>query len=484
MNDIEIRKISIVDLDADAIVNAANEALAAGGGVCGAIFRAAGYKELQAACDVFAHCDTGDAVITPGFKLKAKYVIHAVGPRWRDGKHGESERLKRAYQKSLELAVVNHCHSIGFPLISAGIFGYPVDLAWYTALSACKEFLNDHPDAELHVIFAVLDNEILKLGKKNLVRSGASVYKIAEKSDWKTCDMPGQHDTFILDRAFTPQQMAALHHGNIPREMEDKWFWYMEGDALYAHRSWTGHCIYRIDFKEDGHHFVTVNRDPEQYKCKSIEEDKVSLNKLLDWWSQPAYDYYHEWLSETVDTLKKAGKIKNKLKINEKTVDAVYFHKPDEPHGFLSNWYPSPFDLDGIHFTSVEQYIMYSKCKLFGDEDSASAVMATDDVEKQQTIGRKATGYIGSVWAGARQMVAFRGLMAKFSQNEDLKKQLLDTEDAYLVECARSDKVWACGISLYDDKRFDASNWDGQNILGFALMEVRNQIQVKNNTVI
>ena len=140
-NTIEIRKISITDLDTDAIVNAANEALAAGGGVCGAIFRAAGYKELQAACDIYAHCDEGDAVITPGFKLKAKYVIHAVGPRWGGGKYNESHRLASAYKKALELAVVNQCHSIGFPLISAGIFGYPVDGAWYVALHACSEFL-------------------------------------------------------------------------------------------------------------------------------------------------------------------------------------------------------------------------------------------------------------------------------------------------------------------------------------------------------
>jgi ribA/ribD-fused uncharacterized protein len=74
-------------------------------------------------------------------------------------------------------------------------------------------------------------------------------------------------------------------------------------------------------------------------------------------------------------------------------------------------------------------------------------------------------------------MVVYRGLLAKFSQNEDLKKKLIDTGDAYLVECARTDKIWTCGIKLDDDRRFDASNWDGQNILGFALMEVRNQLK-------
>lgn len=307
---IEIQKISIVDLDTDAIVNAANEALAAGGGVCGAIFRAAGYQELQAACDKFAHCNTGDAVITPGFKLKAKFVIHAVGPRYRDGKHGEPERLQSAYKKALELAVQNKCHSIGFPLISAGIYGYPVRNAWYEALYACKEFLDGLKDYELKIIFAVLDNGILEEGKKMLLQTGASVYKTAEKDDWKTCEMPGQHDSFIMGRSFTAAQMERLRHGNIPQGMEDKWFWYMEGDTLFAHRSWTGHCIYIVEFRPDGKQVVTVNRDPEQYKCTRIEEDIESLNKLLNWWTQSNYDYYHEWLAESFDMMNKTGKMK------------------------------------------------------------------------------------------------------------------------------------------------------------------------------
>ena len=121
MSTIAIRKIGITDLDTDAIVNAANDGLWAGSGICGAIFRAAGHEQLQAACDRIGHCDTGSAVITPGFRLKAKYIIHAVGPRWKDGKHKEPELLYGAYYKSLELAADNNCRSIGFPLISAGI---------------------------------------------------------------------------------------------------------------------------------------------------------------------------------------------------------------------------------------------------------------------------------------------------------------------------------------------------------------------------
>ncbi len=163
--EIEIRKCSIVDLKTDAIVNAANEALREGSGVCGAIFAAAGSRELQKACDVYGYCPTGDAVITPGFRLKAKYVIHAVGPRYLDGKHGEKELLKSAYKKSLKLAVENGCRSIGFPLISAGIFGYPVDEAWKDAFSACFEFLNESPDCDLKIVFAVLNDRMLAQGK-------------------------------------------------------------------------------------------------------------------------------------------------------------------------------------------------------------------------------------------------------------------------------------------------------------------------------
>ena len=130
----------------------------------------------------------------------------------------------------------------------------------------------------------------------------------ARRGDWKTEPMPERHETFVLDRSFSDAEMDALRRGNVPQAMEDKWFWYMEGATLWAHRSWTGYCIYRIDFQED-HHVVTVNRDPEQYRSASIEEDIASLNKLLDWWTQAPYDHYHAWLSETYDALKNAGKV-------------------------------------------------------------------------------------------------------------------------------------------------------------------------------
>jgi len=168
MVNIQIRKTGITSLATDALVNAANEGLWEGGGVCGVIFRAAGSRELQAACNAIGGCKTGSAVITPGFNLKSRYIIHAVGPRWLDGKHDEPKLLYSAYIKSLILAVQNGCKSIGFPLISAGIFGYPVDQAWRKALQACLDFGNANADVDLDIQFAVIDDHVLDIGKKTL----------------------------------------------------------------------------------------------------------------------------------------------------------------------------------------------------------------------------------------------------------------------------------------------------------------------------
>lgn len=133
------------------------------------------------------------------------------------------------------------------------------------------------------------------------------VVKTARKGDWKTLPMPERHETFLFKRTFTDDEMDALRRGNVPQAMEDKWFWYMEGDTLWAHRSWTGYCIYRVDFGEDGENTVTVNRDGEQYGCVSADEDAVTLGRLLDRWSGTPYDHYAQWLSETAGALKRAG---------------------------------------------------------------------------------------------------------------------------------------------------------------------------------
>lgn len=163
---IEIEQIDITELNVDAIVNAANSGLREGGGVCGAIFRKAGSVKLAEACSEIGHCKTGNAVITPGFNLLAKYVIHAVGPIWQGGDDNEAELLYSAYENSLNLAKENECHSIGFPLISSGIYGYPKKEAWQIAIQACNDFIDDNPDYPIRIVFAVLSRESKEIGER------------------------------------------------------------------------------------------------------------------------------------------------------------------------------------------------------------------------------------------------------------------------------------------------------------------------------
>jgi O-acetyl-ADP-ribose deacetylase (regulator of RNase III) len=156
----------ITKMKVDAIVNAANTDLAMGGGVCGAIFKAAGAQKLQAACDRVAPIKTGEAAITPAFALPSKYVIHAAGPVYRHWNAAQSEILLRsAYTNSLRLAFDNKCSSIAFPLISSGIFGYPKDEALSVASSAIRDFLFDH---DIDVYLAVFDRAAFSVSEKLL----------------------------------------------------------------------------------------------------------------------------------------------------------------------------------------------------------------------------------------------------------------------------------------------------------------------------
>ncbi|MBR1858331.1 MAG: macro domain-containing protein [Selenomonadaceae bacterium] len=141
----------ITKMKVDAIVNAANTHLLAGGGVCGAIFRAAGHSQLQAACDKVSPIETGGAVATPAFKLNAKIIIHTAGPVWNGGNNNEYEKLKNCYTNSLKIAVDNNCKSIAFPLISSGIYGVPKDVAMEAAKTAIETFLKDD-DLEVYLV--------------------------------------------------------------------------------------------------------------------------------------------------------------------------------------------------------------------------------------------------------------------------------------------------------------------------------------------
>lgn len=155
----------ITKMKVHAIVNAANTELKIGGGVCGAIFNAAGERKLVAACEKLAPIKTGEAVATPAFALPAKYIIHTAGPIYKDGKSGEEELLRSAYINSLNLALEKKCKSIAFPLLSSGAYGYPKEDALHVATEVFRSFLSEH---DMDIYLVVFDKSALSISKKLL----------------------------------------------------------------------------------------------------------------------------------------------------------------------------------------------------------------------------------------------------------------------------------------------------------------------------
>lgn len=336
-----IDKANIIGMDTDCIVNAANEGLLEGGGVCGAIFRAAGSAKLHAACDKIGHCDTGSAVITPAFNLPNRYIIHAVGPRWKYAGAEREQQLYGAYWEALELALQNGCHSIGFPLISAGIFGCPLDIAWRVAIKACFDFAEEHIDHFIVIRFAILDEQIKQLGVKELQK------QLVEKLD----------DMFQTDIA-------------------------------------------------------------ERY---------------------------------------------------------TFFWNEFEENGCFSNWYRCSFVVDGVTYSNTEQYFMAQKALLFRDKVSYAKILKTPDPRACKRLGRDVKPFIPEIWEANKYEIMKAGNRAKFEQNPELRKKMMDTCGTMLAEASPMDKIWGAGLNAEDAKNIPEEQWPGENLLGKILVELREE---------
>ncbi|MDO4338009.1 MAG: NADAR family protein [Eubacteriales bacterium] len=154
--------------------------------------------------------------------------------------------------------------------------------------------------------------------------------------------------------------------------------------------------------------------------------------------------------------------------------EIVCFHKPDEENGYLSNWYLSEFFVQGERFSSIKQYMVYQKALQFNDFSARDNILITNDAAAIKQIEREVRNCNERVWKGKSQLIVYQGLLSKFSQNDELKDKLLDTGSAMLAECSVSDRIWGIGISMKDDRRYLIDQWEGQNLLGFSLMQVRN----------
>ena len=158
-------------------------------------------------------------------------------------------------------------------------------------------------------------------------------------------------------------------------------------------------------------------------------------------------------------------------------MEIICFHNPEEENGFLSNWYLSDFKVNEVKYSSMEQFMMYKKAIRFQDIEKAQQILSTNDVALIKEYGRQVKGYNDSIWCGVRQMVVYQGLLAKFSQNNILCNKLLQTHNDILAECAVKDRVLGIGLSMNDPERLDLAKWRGQNLLGYTLMMVREELR-------
>ena len=156
--------------------------------------------------------------------------------------------------------------------------------------------------------------------------------------------------------------------------------------------------------------------------------------------------------------------------------EIICFHQTYEENGYLSNWFESPFTIESIIFNSVEQYMMYKKATIFKNHSIAKEILNTKDPAIIKELGRSVSNYDDKLWSGIRQIIVYEGLYQKFSQNQDLKSLLKNTNNSILAECAINDLIWGIGLSMTDPNRFNPNKWKGMNLLGYTLMMVRDNI--------
>ncbi|MGG5508270.1 MULTISPECIES: NADAR family protein [unclassified Myroides] len=152
-----------------------------------------------------------------------------------------------------------------------------------------------------------------------------------------------------------------------------------------------------------------------------------------------------------------------------------FFYGTEHP---LSQWYGSKFSMDGIEFNSMEQWMMYSKAILFKDFDTAKKILEEDNPSIQRKLGRQVKFFKDDIWIEHRESIIYQGNYAKFNQNEELKRYLLNTENAYLAEASPTDLIWGIGYGITDEERLFPEKWRGENLLGKILMQVREDLKI------
>lgn len=156
----------------------------------------------------------------------------------------------------------------------------------------------------------------------------------------------------------------------------------------------------------------------------------------------------------------------------------IFFWRVNDEHGYMSQWYPSPFQANGLTFPTAEHYMMWRKAKLFGDDEIAEQVLNAKSPKEAKALGRVVRGYDEEVWLQHRQEVIETGNVYKFAAHPELEQKLLATDGFALVEASPEDKVYGIGLAEDDPRAWDESTWEGENLLGKALTEVRRKLKM------
>ena len=531
MSTIQILRCGLTDLPVEALVNPANETLTPGCQDSADIFEKAGRLHLRDACRALGHCDTGSVAVTSGFALDASYIIHAVGPIWRGGSRGEPRLLYLTYQRAIRAAVRLGCHSIGFPLLSAGPFGYPLEEAWHAAVQAVIDELLSMPDYEMTVLFAASDDLSAAIGLK-----AARGYLAARgRGGHVSLDTAGEIPSpdKIREAAVPPRvDPSVLEDGSLLLQMKERWLADSTDENFYGVLGCLRDSLVVVPVSEseegkvrpdilqgsDGEYYFAVfsrkEQIPPEYasqvrclrlpilRCLKLAHEAEGVAGLvLDAFTGPMLLPFEvaDQLAKIPSNLKpegstfemeaagaeegdmaKADRVRADKSYRERTKKPagpiIFFfrEKDSEPYAALSQWYQAPFTLEGIPYTCCEQYMMAKKALVFGDLITYHAILRAETPAEMKKLGRQVRPYVAEIWEGCREEVVRNANLAKFRQNEACREVLLETGDAYLAEANPRDRIWGIGLSAQDAAARDPSAWRGRNLLGKILMEVRD----------